>query len=109
MCVIGHASSPRATARALLQAAATAPAIEITDASGKVVRRLPRLSNVAGVNRVAWDLRGEGAAAAPAGGGRRRGGGGGAAAVLPGTYTVTLRVNGTTHTKTVQVRNDPRS
>jgi len=93
----------------LKAAAATAPAIEITDASGKVVRRLPRLSNVAGVNRIAWDLRGEGAAAAPAGGGGRRGGGGGAAAVLPGMYTVTLRVNGTTHTKTVQVRNDPRS
>lgn len=81
--------------------------IQIADASGATVRTMSQVPNAAGVNRVAWDLRGEPPAGANAGGGRR--GGSGAAAVLPGTYTVTLRVDGTPYTKTVQVRNDPRS
>ena len=80
--------------------------IEIADAAGKVIRRLPRLANAAGVQRVVWDLREE-SAAPPAEG---RGGRGGAAGtgVLPGTYQVTLVAGGLRLTKPVEVRNDPR-
>ena len=81
-------------------------AIEIADAGGKVIRRLPRLPNAAGVQRVVWDLREESAAPAVEG----RGGRGGAAGtgVLPGTYQVTLVAGGQRLTKPVEVRNDPR-
>ncbi len=51
--------------------------ILISDATGKAVRRLARVSDEAGVNRATWDLRGE----TPAGGGGGRGGGAAAAAV----------------------------
>ena len=80
--------------------------IEIADAAGKVLRRLPRLANAAGVQRVVWDLREESAAPAAEG----RGGRGGAAGtgVLPGTYQVTLVAGGQRFTKPVEVRNDPR-
>jgi len=80
--------------------------IEIADAAGKVIRRLPRLGNAAGVQRVVWDLREESAAPAAEG----RGGRGGAAGtgVLPGTYQVTLVAGGQRFTKPVEVRNDPR-
>ena len=130
--------------------------VTISDASGKVVRRMSRVSDLAGINRIAWDLRFD---AAPGGGGGRGGGGGGRGGagggqpqdtslaalrerrrvaqeagesnpgdagfggggggggfggggglmVLPGTYTVAMRVDGATLTKTVVVENDPRS
>jgi len=130
--------------------------VSISDKDGKVVRRMTRVSDMAGVNRISWDLRldaapgdggpgGGGGRGAGGGGGaaggaqpdtslaalreRRRAaleagdtpaggegegggggfGGGGAPSVLPGTYTVALRVDGNSYTKTVQVENDPRS
>jgi hypothetical protein len=46
--------------------------ITVTDAAGKVVRRMRRVADDAGVNRVAWDLRYD----APVGGGGGFGGGG---------------------------------
>jgi photosystem II stability/assembly factor-like uncharacterized protein len=109
--------------------------IEVATASGTVVRRFRRVPDEAGVNRIVWDLRydaaggaGGGAAGgaaadtslrglrerrrsaetdggAPQGGGR---GGPSAAGVLPGTYQVTLIVNGKRYTKPVAVQNDPR-
>jgi photosystem II stability/assembly factor-like uncharacterized protein len=129
--------------------------ITISDANNRVIRRMNRASDLAGVNRVVWDLRIDGApgggggfgggggggagaggppdtslaglrerrrAAAAAGtpiidgvgggggfGGGGGGGGGGAPFALPGTYTVAVRVDGATLTKTVQVSNDPRA
>ena len=56
--------------------------ITITDKDGRTVRRMRRVSDDAGVNRVAWDLRSD----APAGGGGRGGrGGGGGGAAAPAT------------------------
>jgi photosystem II stability/assembly factor-like uncharacterized protein len=102
--------------------AAEAPRLTITDARGQVVRRL-RGPNVAGINRVTWDLRDEPAAevrlrtsplhaphitvdstgrAAP---GLSRP----SLLVAPGVYTVTLSVGGTTHRQTVEVRKDPNA
>jgi photosystem II stability/assembly factor-like uncharacterized protein len=96
--------------------------ITIADASGTVLRTLRNLPGRAGVNRTEWDLRydgphqvagggrgGRGGAPAgeePAGGGRF--GGGGGPFVLPGDYTVKLRVDGKELTKTVKVDVDPR-
>src|SRR5262249_14006259 len=54
--------------------------ITISDNTGRTVRRMRRVADDAGVNRVAWDLRTD----APAGGGGGRGGrGGGGAATQP--------------------------
>ena len=83
--------------------AGTTYAIQITNASGSVVRRLD-LDNSAGVKRVSWNLTGAppappaaapGAPGAPpagraGGGGGGRGGGGGGAAVPQGRYTATI-------------------
>src|SRR5512146_1397675 len=125
--------------------------LTISDKDGRVIRRMRRVSDDAGINRVVWDLRhetppglagggrggrgggaGPGAQAAPAAtspaalrarraaadqeeepqqpeeglGGR---GGGAGLEVLPGTYTVSLSVNGKQLTKPVQVELDPRS
>jgi len=115
--------------------------VTVTDKDGKVVRRMTRVSDLAGFNRINWDLRVD-APFGPTGGGgrfasgavdtslaalreRRRAeragavaeqtGGGGffggpsTPMVPPGTYTVTLRVEGKTYAKTVLVENDPRS
>jgi photosystem II stability/assembly factor-like uncharacterized protein len=132
--------------------------ITISDKDGRPVRRMRRVADDAGINRVVWDLRHD----PPAGGGGGRGGRGGGAAgastegpqggaapdtslaglrarraaaavnaeeaqpsaeeggfggrgggggleVLPGTYTVSVSVNGKQLTKPVQVELDPRS
>jgi photosystem II stability/assembly factor-like uncharacterized protein len=132
--------------------------ITISDKDGRPVRRMRRVADDAGINRVVWDLRHD----PPAGGGGGRGGrgggaggastegpkggaapdtsldglrarraaaaanaeeaqpsaeeggfggrgGGGGLEVLPGTYTVSLSVNGKQLTKPVQVELDPRS
>ncbi|CAN5870636.1 hypothetical protein BH11GEM1_BH11GEM1_25910 [soil metagenome] len=111
----------------------------ITDAEGRTVRRLRRVSDDAGMNRVAWDLRGEpppvaptppAAGAAPldtslaAVRARRlraadaessdneyeaRYSPNVGAPVLPGTYTATLTVDGAHYARTVRVEADPRS
>ena len=54
--------------------------ITISDKDGRVVRRMRRVADDAGVNRVVWDLRYD----APAGGGGGRGGGGAVAVAAPG-------------------------
>ncbi|MFI5232466.1 MAG: hypothetical protein ACHQSE_08130 [Gemmatimonadales bacterium] len=136
--------------------------VTVTDKDGRTVRRMNRVLDDAGMNRIAWNLqydppadgggrggrggggrggRGGGAAGAtdttantaaadsalaefraqrraasedeaPPQGGRGGGGGfggGGGINALPGTYTVTLLVEGKRYTKTVQVSLDPRS
>jgi photosystem II stability/assembly factor-like uncharacterized protein len=83
--------------------------LTITDVTGKVVREL-EATKEAGLNRVAWNLRGATPvrpANQPAGGGA--GGRGGQAigpAVEPGTYFVTLTVNGKDYTQKVVVEAD---
>ncbi|HET9425674.1 MAG TPA: hypothetical protein VFO55_09910 [Gemmatimonadaceae bacterium] len=102
--------------------AAAAPQIEILDARNLVIRTLTG-PNAAGINRMHWDLRhspsietrlrtsplyaphilpGPNGRVAP---------GTGRLSILapPGTYTVRLTVNGTTHTQPVVVRKDPNS
>jgi photosystem II stability/assembly factor-like uncharacterized protein len=59
--------------------------LTIRDASGRVVRRMRRVADDAGINRVAWDLRTD----APAGGGGGRGGRGGGGASPSGEPTDT--------------------
>lgn len=76
--------------------------ITISDITGRTIRTLTGTTN-AGINRVQWDLSPTGAPAGFGGGG---GGGGGPAAVAPGTYKVTLVVNGITLSKTVEVLED---
>jgi photosystem II stability/assembly factor-like uncharacterized protein len=75
--------------------------ISIADATGKVIRNIDG-TKLAGVNRVLWNL----AANGPAAGGGFGGRGGGAAAVEPGTYLVTVSVNGKTLSKPVSVLQD---
>ena len=62
-----------------------------------------RLTKFAGVNRVIWDMEYPGAWDANA---RRRGRGGPLAA--PGSYTVRITANGTTQTRQLTLRADPR-
>ncbi|MDW8354022.1 MAG: hypothetical protein RMK57_05775 [Bryobacterales bacterium] len=85
------------------------PKIEILDAAGKVIRTLDEVPRGKGVHRVAWDLRMD----PPA---RRRppeddeedfGAGLQGVHVLPGTYTVRLRVAGRAVEEKVEVRMDP--
>jgi photosystem II stability/assembly factor-like uncharacterized protein len=102
--------------------AARAPTLTIRDAQGRTVRTLTG-TNVAGVNRVMWDLRdtpgmetrlltppmhapyvmvGPEGRVAP-GTGRV------SVLVAPGTYTVTLTVDGREQARTVEVRKDPNT
>src|SRR5262249_9309144 len=61
--------------------------ITISDKDGRTVRRMRRVADDAGINRVAWDLRTD----APAGGGGGRGGrGGGGAAPQPADADTSL-------------------
>ncbi len=102
--------------------AAEAPRLTITDASGRVVRRL-RGSNQAGINRVTWDLRDEPGLEtrvrtspmyaehiAVDSTGRAAPGVARISVLMPpGTYTVTLSVGGATHRQPLEVRKDPNS
>ncbi|MEZ4455272.1 MAG: hypothetical protein R2882_01795 [Gemmatimonadales bacterium] len=102
--------------------AARAPTITIADAAGKTVRTL-RGTNTAGLNRVAWDLRGEPSAEvrlltapeyaaylAPGPEGRSAPGTGRLTILLPpGRYTVKLTVDGAEQTAPLEVRKDPNS
>jgi hypothetical protein len=91
--------------------------LTITDAAGKVVRRMV-VPGSRGIHRVAWDLRGV-AATLPAPGGRGGGGFGGGAGVgpfvAPGTYRTALarRVGGVTtalgEAQTLTVTADPNA
>ncbi|MGE3614514.1 MAG: sialidase [Gemmatimonadales bacterium] len=102
--------------------AARAPTITIADAAGKTVRTL-RGTNTAGLNRLAWDLRGEPSAEvrlltapeyapylAPGPEGRSAPGTGRLTILLPpGRYTVKLAVDGSEQTAPLEVRKDPNS
>ena len=99
---------------------AKAPAIEILDASGRVVRHLrgtqrvgerevPVVTNFAGLNRVTWDLREDGpvrwsGAAKEQYRGPRTG-----VVVVPGTYTARIVLAGRTFAKPFRVAPDPRA
>ena len=102
--------------------ARTAPQVEILDGAGRVIRTLPG-PNAAGLNRVHWDLRGTLSSEVrlltspmyaphivpgPEG---RTAPGTGRLSILhpPGTYTVRLRVDGSTQTRSLEVRKDPNS
>jgi photosystem II stability/assembly factor-like uncharacterized protein len=113
--------------------------VTITDAQGRVVRRMKRVADDAGINRINWDLRQDPppSASAPRTPGApapdtslaavraRRAAAAEAQSfedeyvaryfpnvgppVMPGTYTVTLAIGGKTYSKPVQVELDPRS
>jgi len=95
-----------------------APTAEILDAHGRVVRRydteekggkrVPMLSNGAGVNRFIWDFAGEPAHEWPFAPSWNRGYTSGVP-MLPGTYTVRLHVDGHTLETHVHVNADPRT
>ena len=76
-------------------------------ATGQTFRTL-KGTGTAGLNRVQWDLRGEQPPPRPQGAGGGGGGGGQnqAPTAAPGTYKVTLSVNGQMHTATVKVLMD---
>ena len=81
-----------------LRAAAGGEArITISDITGRTIRTLVGTAN-AGINRVQWDLNPAGVVSLP--------GISSAFAAAPGTYKVTLVVNGITLTKTVEVLED---
>ena len=100
----------------------SAPRIEILDERNTVIRTMAA-PNSAGINRIYWDLRHNPSIEtrlrtsplyAPhiiVGPNGRIAPGSGTLAILapPGTYTVRLTVNGTTHTQPVVVRKDPNS
>ena len=81
--------------------------ITIADATGRVIRTLDG-SKDQGINRVNWNLTPQPAAGRGAGGFAGAGGGGrgGFATVDPGTYIVTVSVNGKTMTKPLTVLQD---
>ena len=83
--------------------------LEILDRDGEVVRELDELPLAAGVHRVHWDLTGEPPRKRDdeAGGGSDFFGGASGPAVLPGTYTARLTVDGETYEQPVEVHVDP--
>jgi hypothetical protein len=87
----------------------TAVKVQVIDSGGKVIRELANVGKEQGLNRVAWDLRVEGAR-------QRRPpseefiaffGGLRGPQVLPGTYTVRLSVGDKSIEKRVEVKMDP--
>jgi hypothetical protein len=99
---------------------AKTPEITILDAQGRVIRHItgsnrvagrdvPLVTNYAGVNRVAWDLRTDGpvrwdGAAREDYKGPKTG-----PAVAPGTYTVQMTLDGKTMRQNVRLMADPRA
>ena len=81
--------------------------ITIADISGKTIRNLDG-TKMAGINRVIWNLAPNPPPSQQGGGGFGVGGGRGALpiGVDPGTYIVTLSVDGKTLTKPVTVLQD---
>ena len=101
-----------------LKAAAQQPVeATISDPGGKVVRTLRNGAREAGVNQLVWDLAYDppaaptaaGPAAGRGGGGGRGGRGGGAPTVVPGQYSVKLRLAGREFTKPLTIDLDPRA
>ena len=85
------------------------PAIEIVDASGRVVRHLTGdgVENVAGLNRASWDLNEDGPVKWTGTFKQNQGPDEGAEAV-PGVYTVRLTVDGQRYEQSLTVVADPR-
>jgi photosystem II stability/assembly factor-like uncharacterized protein len=99
---------------------ASAPVLEVLDARGRVVRRIagttriderevPLVTNFAGINRLAWDLREDGpvrwsGAAKDEYAGPRTG-----PLVVPGRYTVRVTLGGRTFSAPLRVEPDPRA
>jgi photosystem II stability/assembly factor-like uncharacterized protein len=86
-----------------LKSAGSRATLTITDAMGKVVRTLDATAD-AGINRVQWNLEPDAAAT-----GQERGAGGRPRVlppVAPGTYRVTLMVDGKTYDTSVEVLKD---
>jgi photosystem II stability/assembly factor-like uncharacterized protein len=85
---------------------ATDVQIEVSDASGKVIRRFKAPAKL-GVNRASWDLRRDAFKQPPTGapGEEARDGG---AEVPPGTYSIALKIRGQEAKQTVRVVADPR-
>ena len=83
--------------------------IEVYDAKGEKVRQLEKLPREAGLQRVAWDLRGEPAALRkpPTENELAFGGGPRGVDVLPGLYTVKLTAGERTVEAKLEVRLDP--
>ena len=83
----------------------------VTDAAGNHVRSFDGPHD-RGINEVLWDWRYDRPYDAPQGGGGGRGGFGGGAPqgpiVMPGTYTVTVHVDGVTSSESVEIHADPR-
>jgi len=107
---IGQNAPRGAAINYYLKSAATGDVkITIADATGKVIRNLDGVKT-AGINRVLWNLapnpppNAQGAAANFGGGGG--GGRGGFGGVGPGTYVVSLAVNGKTMTKPLTILPD---
>ncbi|MGZ3541612.1 MAG: WD40/YVTN/BNR-like repeat-containing protein [Vulcanimicrobiaceae bacterium] len=98
--------------------AAHAPAAEVVDAGGRVVRHfttheesgrtVPDITNQTGLNRFTWDLAEDKPADWNFTSEWNKGYDGGAP-VLPGTYTVRVHVGGHTLTQAIVVKQDPRS
>jgi len=93
--------------------------ITIADKAGTIVRTVPNVPKAKGVNRTTWDLRYDGPRQQPSASRRAladedaemvaRFGGGAGPYVLPGDYTVTLRVGGKEMRRPVKVDMDPRT
>ena len=103
-------NAPRGTAISYyLKSAANDVKLTVSDVNGRVIRNLEG-SKTPGLNRVEWNLSPnppQRAAGAPGGGGGGGGFGFGALqSVEPGTYIVTLTVDGRTYTKPVSVLQD---
>ncbi len=106
----------------LKAAAAKDPVLTILDAQGRTVRTL-KGTNVAGINRVTWDLRDEPGdevrlrtspmyapyIVVPPEGREAPGTSRVSLLVAPGTYTVRLAVGGAEQTRQLEVRKDPNS
>lgn len=102
--------------------------VTVTNAAGRVIRRLAGPGAAGALHRVGWDLRHEPPPPTPPGEGGGGGGGGEGSGpggpsglpvlprpvtaqgpfVSPGTYTVKLEAGGATATQTVDVRGDPQ-
>lgn len=101
-------------------AAAQRPEIEILDARGHVVRHLrgtqrvndreiPVITNFAGINRVAWDLREDGPVRWAGAGKEEYRGPRVGVTVIPGEYAVRIRLAGKTFSQPLRVQADPRA
>jgi hypothetical protein len=105
---LGENAAPGTAIHYYLAAAAQgAVRMTISDLVTGQAFRVLEGTGVAGLNRVQWDLRGERPPQQQGGGGGGGGGGGNQAPVAaPGTYRVTLAVNGQSYSTTVTVLAD---